>query len=712
MSNNPNYNLTNKHISETFQDILQTDGFGNFFNGLGDVITMPSGTSGNAGNEYFIQTQPAPNANAVGDRWFDLTTGLEFVWIFDGDTYQWVSPGSNGISGSSGSSGISYGSSGSSGSSGLTGTSGSSGSMGTSGSSGTSGLNGSSGTSGANGADSVSNAHLSVRLATAGPLPNTPQYTAGSLGADGGYGAGAYLESSVNADLYVDSTLASYGDRILVKSQMDLSQNGIYRVLSAGSSGESGYKWKMVRTSDYDNSNLGEVTYGDFTYVLQGNLLGLTTWLMNTPGDIVIGQSNIVWAEVGGVGPAGSSGTDGTSGTSGTTGSSGSSGTSGTTGSSGTSGNNGSSGTSGTSGSTGLIGGFPYRYGTALSPATLTDGFFYFNVTWITLTVGNTYSFFIATNDQNAQDYSTYFNTIDTNQTGTAYGSILNLQRSGGAGLLLGIIPSSKTSVTGGLRFSVSILAKNPATNPAGQTQFAISSYLIGYQGSSGSSGSSGTSGANGTSGSSGSSGSTGSSGSSGSTGSSGSSGSTGSSGSSGTSGANGSSGTSGVEGAPGTSGTSGANGATGATGATGSTVSAAIYRFGCSAINPTNAVTYYIGPFTDVAATSNNFTYRQSICQFNGSITEVTILRFPSVTVGTSESSTFNMINVTKSTSQVISNAVATNNANGLIDNYTLATPLTVSAGDLIQITWNTPTWATPPTNVRLMINVKVRIS
>jgi len=67
-------------------------------------------------------------------------------------------------------------------------------------------------------------------------------------------------------------------------------------------------------------------------------------------------------------------------------------------------------------------------------------------------------------------------------------------------------------------------------------------------------------------------------------------------------------------------------------------------------------------------------------------------------------------MVNVTKSTSQIVSNAVATNNGNGLIDNYTLATPLDVSAGDRIQLTWVTPTWVTPPTSVRLLMHVKIK--
>ncbi len=52
MPNNPNYDLTNQPISSTFQNVLQTDGFGNFFNGLGDVVTITlanNNTSGSSG---------------------------------------------------------------------------------------------------------------------------------------------------------------------------------------------------------------------------------------------------------------------------------------------------------------------------------------------------------------------------------------------------------------------------------------------------------------------------------------------------------------------------------------------------------------------------------------------------------------------------------------------------------------------------------------
>jgi hypothetical protein len=151
-----------------------------------------------------------------------------------------------------------------------------------------------------------------------------------------------------------------------------------------------------------------------------------------------------------------------------------------------------------------------------------------------------------------------------------------------------------------------------------------------------------------------------------------------------------------------------GAVGATGAAGATGG--SNIVYSFGCGSVTPSNSSTYYIGGITDLPPGSSNIISRQIPSQFTGQVTEVSILRFtPSGPLGTSESSTFNMVNVTQSTSSVISNSVTTNSGNGIWDNYVLASPLSVTAGDSLQITWNTPVWVTPPTTVRLLAHVKI---
>jgi hypothetical protein len=162
------------------------------------------------------------------------------------------------------------------------------------------------------------------------------------------------------------------------------------------------------------------------------------------------------------------------------------------------------------------------------------------------------------------------------------------------------------------------------------------------------------------------------------------------------------------IEGPVGPVGPGGSSGTSGTSGTSGDV----IYRFGSGPISPANSggVIYYIGTLTDLSATVTNFVFRQSISQFTGSITEVSILRYPSGLAGTGEFSTFNMINVTQGTSRVISNTVTTNSGSGLIDNYVLSTPLAVTTGDFLQITWVTPVWVTAPTSVRILAHVKIR--
>jgi hypothetical protein len=62
-------------------------------------ITGPTGTN----SAYYIQATP-PTGVTSGDRWYDLTTGLEYVWIDDGNSTQWVTP--SGAAGPTGATGL------------------------------------------------------------------------------------------------------------------------------------------------------------------------------------------------------------------------------------------------------------------------------------------------------------------------------------------------------------------------------------------------------------------------------------------------------------------------------------------------------------------------------------------------------------------------------------------------------------------------------
>ena len=76
--------LTNERISFTFSRLIQTDGTGGFYNGLGDPVSL-------TGIRFFYQNT-SPAGPLVGDRWMNSDTGREYVYINDGDSSQWVQP--------------------------------------------------------------------------------------------------------------------------------------------------------------------------------------------------------------------------------------------------------------------------------------------------------------------------------------------------------------------------------------------------------------------------------------------------------------------------------------------------------------------------------------------------------------------------------------------------------------------------------------------
>jgi hypothetical protein len=111
MPNNPLYNFSDQKISFTFQNILQTDGIGNYYNGLGDQIfisggsgsggpgaTGPTGAPGVTGPTgpyagfYFQQSPPTVATGDIGFRWMDSDSGIEYVWVYDGVNYLWMQP--------------------------------------------------------------------------------------------------------------------------------------------------------------------------------------------------------------------------------------------------------------------------------------------------------------------------------------------------------------------------------------------------------------------------------------------------------------------------------------------------------------------------------------------------------------------------------------------------------------------------------------------
>ena len=85
----------------------------------------------------------------------------------------------------------------------------------------------------------------------------------------------------------VDGVALIAGDRILVAGQSDASQNGIY-VVAAGA-------W--ARAADADNTPAGEVTSGMFTFVEEGTSYSGSGWVLTTANPIVLGTTNLSFAQ-------------------------------------------------------------------------------------------------------------------------------------------------------------------------------------------------------------------------------------------------------------------------------------------------------------------------------------------------------------------------------------------------------------------------------
>ena len=54
--------------------------------------TGPTGETGATGGSVFYYQNTPPLGVVAGDRWFNSDTGIEFIYVFDGTSFQWVQP--------------------------------------------------------------------------------------------------------------------------------------------------------------------------------------------------------------------------------------------------------------------------------------------------------------------------------------------------------------------------------------------------------------------------------------------------------------------------------------------------------------------------------------------------------------------------------------------------------------------------------------------
>jgi hypothetical protein len=173
-----------------------------------------------------------------------------------------------------------------------------------------------------------------------------------------------------------------------------------------------------------------------------------------------------------------------------------------------------------------------------------------------------------------------------------------------------------------------------------------------------------------------------------------------------------------GAVGAQGATGSTGLNGSTGATGATGATANTKFpLRFSHFTFSPASNTSYYVVDFPDLAPNLISATPVRAV--MSGVTGQITHLTRQMVVAGVSnpsgESSTLTLVNLTQSTNRLVSSSVSygdgTSAGKVQHDLWTLATPLSVNAGDRIVLQWDTPTWITIPASIRQVFNAIINI-
>ena len=114
-----------------------------------------------------------------------------------------------------------------------------------------------------------------------------------------GNGVGATLTNAgANVALVIDGVTLSNTARVLVYTQANAVQNGIYTVTNPGNTSA---QWVLTRATDADTFGLADpnkLGQGDAVFVQSGNTGAGETYVCNTPGTITFGSTNITFAQI------------------------------------------------------------------------------------------------------------------------------------------------------------------------------------------------------------------------------------------------------------------------------------------------------------------------------------------------------------------------------------------------------------------------------
>lgn len=133
-----------------------------------------------------------------------------------------------------------------------------------------------------------SNTLQDVALATVDYLPFLPVYDNGTAG------VGATLTAASNGVLTIDGVDTTINQRILVKNQIDKTQNGIYTVTVVG---DGSTPYELTRAVDLDGN--ADFISNLYTIVTLGDLNQNTGWLLYPSDSYVTGTTEIVWQKPG-----------------------------------------------------------------------------------------------------------------------------------------------------------------------------------------------------------------------------------------------------------------------------------------------------------------------------------------------------------------------------------------------------------------------------
>jgi hypothetical protein len=136
--------------------------------------------------------------------------------------------------------------------------------------------------------------HTPVRVESPANLNATYNQPGGA-----GVGVGATLTNAgTQAALVIDGVTVAVNDRVLVYTQTNATQNGVYVVTSVGSVSTN---WVLTRSSDTDTYGIAGPTTlseGSTFFVQQGTTGAGETYTCNTQGVITFGTTNITFVQI------------------------------------------------------------------------------------------------------------------------------------------------------------------------------------------------------------------------------------------------------------------------------------------------------------------------------------------------------------------------------------------------------------------------------